>query len=197
MEETENRKFAISRWLDGVDAKIAQKGAWHKTLWQFVKYCFVSTFITLIQVGLVNGLYFLMKGWQEPLPNFLSAIFTESTVGKGHANWGYILPFFISNFAANTIGYFLNRHRTFRSDAPIWHYIVYIGLLFILILFSTWFQGVVANWLIGLGYEGIAPTVGMSAAGLIQFIILFPVQKFVLLREKKSLRVGKQVEQTE
>ena len=185
--EQEQKKNRVSRWLDEVDDKIAERGNWHKTFWQFVKYCIVSTIITIIQVVLVNGLYYLMKGWTEPLPSFLADIFSESTVGEGHSNWGYILPFFLSNFIANSVGYFLNRHRTFRSDAPIWHYVVYIGVLFSLILFSTWFQGVVANWFIEMGYELIAPTIGMSAAGIIQFIVLFPIQKFVLLREKKKI----------
>ena len=127
-----------------------------------------------------------MKGWTTPLPSFLGSIFSESTIGEGHSNWGYILPFFLSNLVANSVGYFLNRHRTFKSDAPIWHYILYIGILILLILFSTWLQGLVANFFINLGVEALAPTIGMSVAGFVQFVVLFPLQKFVLLREKKK-----------
>ena len=127
-----------------------------------------------------------MKGWTTPLPGILNIIFSEETMGENRSNWGYILPFFLSNLIANSVGYFLNRHRTFKSDAPIWHYILYIVILILLILFSTWFQGLVANWFINLGLEILAPTIGMSVAGFIQFLILFPLQKFVLLREKKK-----------
>jgi putative flippase GtrA len=126
-----------------------------------------------------------MKDWTTPLPGILGEIFTEGVMGKDHSNWGYILPFFLSNLIANTVGYFLNKHKTFKSDAPIWHYFIYIVFLFLLIVFTTWIQGLVANLLIGVGLESLGPTVAAMAAGTIQMILLFPIQKFVLLREKK------------
>ena len=120
------------------------------------------------------------------MPSFLGAIFTDATMGQGHSNWGYLLPFFLSNFIANTIGYFLNRSKTFRSDAPWWHYVLYILVLLLLITFSTWLQGVIVNGLISIGFEGGAPTIAAMAAGGFQFAALFPLQKFVFLREKKA-----------
>ena len=157
-----------------------------KTLWQIAKFMAVSFLVSAIQLGLVNLLYFLMKGWTEPLTPLLSMIFSEDIVGEGHSNWGYILPFFISNLAANTVGYFLNRSKTFKSDAPIWHYIIYVGVLLVLIFFTTWLQGVAVNIMVGWGVEGIAPTLAAMLAGTVQLVILFPLQKFVLLREMKK-----------
>ena len=171
-------------WLKKLDEKAEQKGM--KTLWQFVKFLVVSLLTTGVQLLLVNVLYFYLKDFQEPLPLFLAAIFTEGTMGVGHSNWGYLLPFFLSNFIANTIGYFLNRSKTFRSDAPWWHYVIYIVILLLLITFSTWLQGVIANGLISVGFESGAPTIAGMAAGGLQFVALFPLQKFVLLREKKT-----------
>ncbi len=127
-----------------------------------------------------------MKGWTAPLPAFLAAIFSEQTIGVGHSNWGYILPFFLSNFIANTVGYFVNKSKTFRSNAPVWHYVIYIVILFALIVFTTWLQGLIVNGLVSVGAEGIAPTVAAMAAGTVQMVALFPLQKYVLLREKKS-----------
>lgn len=178
----------IKQFLDNVDDKAEKNGK--KTIWQIVKFLVVSTLVTLIQLGLVNLLYFLMKDWIEPLPDFLASIFFENTVGVNHSNWGYILPFFISNFVANTVGYFLNKKKTFKSDAPVWHYVIYIVILFLLILFTTWLQGVVVNWLTSLGAEVIAPTIAGMVAGTVQMIIIFPLQKFVLLREKKKQENG-------
>ena len=58
-----------------------------------------------------------------------------------------------------------------------------------LILFSTWFQG----WLVGVIAKaswtllnGLARTIAGLAAGFIQMVILFPMEKFVLLKEKKA-----------
>ena len=120
-------------WLQKIDLKAEQKGKGVKTLWQFTKFLVVSLLTTGVQLLLVNVLYFALKSWDPALPKFLGNIFTSQTVGEGHDNWGYILPFFLSNAIANTIGYFLNKSKTFRSDAPIWHFVVYIVLLVLLI----------------------------------------------------------------
>ena len=185
MKEEEKKASRFTKFLNNADEK-AEKGG-KKTIWQIIKFIIVSSLVTLIQLGLVNLLYFLMKSWTEPLPNFLAAIFSEQTVGVNHSNWGYILPFFISNLAANTVGYFLNKSKTFKSDAPIWHYVIYILFLLLLILFSTWLQGIVANGLSQLGAEAIAPTIAGMVAGTFQMIVLFPLQKYVLLRERKEV----------
>jgi len=187
MEEKEKNK--IIKFLDNLDDKFEKKGKLFKNLWQLFKFGFVSFIITVIQLGLLYLMYYLMKGWTDPLPGFLAVIFSPETVGEDHANWGYMLPFFLSNFIANTIGYFLNKSRTFKSDAPIWHYLIYIIVLIILIMFSTWFQGVLMNVFIVWGVEVIGPFIAMNLAGFVQFLVLYPLQKFVLLRERKVEQV--------
>lgn len=184
----ENKKpNKIISWLDNVDDKAKNKGKWWQALWQYVKFSAVGIFITLIQLALVNLLYFFMKSWTTPLTGFIGDIFSESTLGEGHSTWGYLLPFFLSNFIANTIGYFLNKKRTFKSDAPKWHYVIYIIVLVLLITFSTWLQGVITNGLVSVNAEFIAPTIAALTVGIMQSIIIFPLQKFVLLKEKKQL----------
>ena len=79
-----------------------------------------------------------MKNWKEPLPGFFGGIFSEQTMEKGQSNWGYILPFFLSNFVANA------------------------------------------------RIEALAPTIASTVVGTVQTIALFPLQKFVLPREKKK-----------
>ena len=181
----EPKKDKKPSWLDRIDDKAEKKGL--KTLWQTAKFVIVALIISLIQFILVNVLYFMMASWTTPLPGFLGAIFTEETVGEGHSNWGYILPFFLSNLIANTVSYFLNKSKTFKSDAPNWHYAIFFVVLVILILFSTWFQGVIANALSSAGATGIIPpTLAAMAAGMLQLVVLFPLQKFVLLKEKKA-----------
>lgn len=185
MKNKNQTKF--SRWLDKMDLKIESKGSKTKVLWQAFKFLIVSLLVTLIQLLLVNLLFFIMKGWKSPLPGFLNIIFTESVMGEGHSNWGYILPFFLSNLIANTVGYFLNKHKTFKSDAPWWHYVIYIVVLFVLIVFTTWVQGLIVNLFIIINLEGLGPTVGAMAAGTIQMVLLFPIQKYILLKEKKVI----------
>lgn len=161
----------------------------HQNLWQFIKFLIVSSLAGIIQLILVNVLYWLMKGWKAPLPGFLAGIFSASSVGAGNDNWGYVLPFFVSNLAANVYGYIQNKKTTFKSDAPAWCFAVYLALLTALILFSTWLQGVVANALSATGspfWQKLAPTVAAACAGAVQLVVLYPMEKFVLLKPKKE-----------
>lgn len=159
-----------------------------KTIWQFIKFILVSGIVSIIQLVLVNVLFFLMRQWKAPLPPFLAAIFSASTVGVGNDNWGYVLPFFLSNLIANIYGYFQNQKTTFRSaNTPAWCMWVYLGTIVALILFSTWLQGVVANWALGIPMlAGLAPTLAAMAAGNVQMLVLFPLEKFVLFKEGRT-----------
>lgn len=160
-----------------------------KTIWQVIKFILVSCIVSIIQLVLVNVLFFLMREWKAPLPAFLAGIFTPQTVGIGNDNWGYVLPFFLSNLIANIYGYFQNQKTTFKaSNAPAWCMWVYIGVIVVLILFSTWLQGVVANAALNSGISaiaGLAPTIAAMAAGTLQMLVLFPLEKFVLFKERK------------
>ncbi len=188
--EEEKKKNVVIEKLDNLDDKINSHGLFFKNIWQIAKFGIVSFLITALQVGLLYLFLFIWKNWDASLPDFLKVIFTPETVGEGNDNWGYVLPFFLSNLLANTVGYFLNKSRTFKSDAPIWHYFLYVLVLFILILFSTWFQGFLNNVLIKWGVNNdFAPFLAMNAAGFVQFIVLYPLQKFVLLREKKTSKI--------
>ncbi|MGN1235020.1 MAG: hypothetical protein ACI4U2_03460 [Christensenellaceae bacterium] len=160
-----------------------------KTIRQLVRFWFVSGVVSAIQLVLVNGLFLLMKGWDAPLPGGLARIFTEATVGEGNDNWGYILPFLLSNLIANVCGYFLNGKATFQAEAPKRNVVIYLAVVLLLILFSTWFQGVVTNALLRTGtgvWETLAPSLAASCAGMLQFLVLFPLEKYVLFRERTN-----------
>lgn len=161
-----------------------------KTIWQFIKFILVSGIVSIIQLVLVNLLFFLMREWKEPLPVLLANIFSADTVGEGNDNWGYVLPFFLSNLIANIYGYFQNQKTTFKtSNAPAWCMWLYIGVIVVLILFSTWLQGVVANLALNSGIgaiAGLAPTIAAMVAGTFQMLVLFPLEKFVLFKERKK-----------
>ena len=160
-----------------------------KTLKQMLKFILVSLLASAIQLVSVNVLFFMLRGWTPPLPGFLASIFTEQSVGAGNSNWGYVLPFFVSNLLANVVAYIQNKKRTFKSDAPKRNFVIYLVVLFCLILFSTWLQGVVAGALLATeskSLQNLAPTIAMACAGMLQMIILFPLEKFVLLKERKG-----------
>ena len=183
MEQNEKHSF-----LRGIDRAAEEKGSGAKTLWQLVKFLGIGLIVTGIQLALVNLLFFAMRDWKAPLPGFLAAVFSERTVGEGHDNWGYVLPFFLGNLIGNIYAYLQNRRTTFRSDAPWWCFAAYLGLIIVLVLFCTWLQGVIANALIATGrpfLSGFAPTAAACLCATLQTVILFPMEKFVLLKERK------------
>lgn len=201
MAEKEKKKFSIG----GIDDKAEGKGSFFKTLWQLVKFLVVSGLVTIIQLVLANVLPLIFDSVTATLPVFLQGIFdpnvifdaeTEKGIEQiakyvvgGVVTWGYLLPFFLSNLIANIYGFYQNKKTTFKSDAPWYNFAIYIVLMIALILFSTWFQG----WLVGViakapweWLNSLARTIASLAAGFIQMVVLFPMEKFVLLKEKKK-----------
>lgn len=200
--------------LGGLDDAAEGKGSFVKTLWQIVKFLVVSGLVTIIQLVLANVLPLIFDGVTATLPSFLQGIFAPNTIfdattaegleqiGKyvvggtvengtvvgGVVTWGYLLPFFFSNLIANIYGFWQNKKTTFKSDAPWYNFAAYIVLMIALILFSTWLQG----WVVGIiakvewtWLQALARTIASLAAGLVQMLVLFPMEKFVLLKEKK------------
>ena len=159
-----------------------------KSLGEIVKFLLVSCVVGIIQLVLVNALYYGLKGWTAPLPELLRGIFSPAAVGEGNDNWGYVLPFFVSNAAANIYGYFQNRKTTFRAEnVPKYCLGIYIAVLVVLILFSTWLQGVIVNAIVRSGkVTALAPTIAMLCANTLQLAVLFPLEKFVLFRDRTA-----------
>lgn len=208
----DDKKKKIS--LGGIDNAAEEKGSFMKTLWQLVKFLVVSGLVTIIQLVLANVLPLIFDSVKATLPMFLQGIFdpnvifdastkegmeqivnyvvgykvVDGTVTAGVVTWGYLLPFFLSNLIANIYGFYQNKKTTFKSDAPWYCFAIYIVLMIALILFSTWFQG----WLVGIiakinwaWIQPLARTIAGLAAGFVQMVVLFPMEKFVLLKEKK------------
>ena len=118
----------------------------------------------------------------------LGGVIENGVVVGGIVTWGFLLPFFLSNLIANIYGFYQNKKTTFKSDAPWYNFAIYIVLMIALILFSTWLQG----WLVGIiakipwaWIQPLARTIAGLVAGFVQMVVLFPMEKFVLLEEKK------------
>lgn len=192
-------------FLTKIDRAAEAKGGGVKTLWQIVKFCVVSLGVSIIQIILANVLPLIFDSVTATLPAFLQGIFDPNFLfdittenGKedfakyvvgGVVTWGYVLPFFLSNALANVYGYIQNKKTTFKSDAPTYCFVIYIAIMVALILFSTWFQGFIFGWLSNLDVaflKSLARTIAVLASGTIQMLVLFPMEKFVLLKEKKD-----------
>ncbi len=200
----EKKKISLS----GIDNAAEEKGSFIKTVWQIVKFLVVSGLVTIIQLALAALLPLIFDKVTTELPTFLQTIFTPGmfTAGSeeaakyvtanGIVTWGYVLPFLLSNLIANIYGFYQNKKTTFKSDAPWYNFAIYIVLMLALILFSTWLQGVIVGAITKIDAtnallkfitsETIARLIASMAAGFVQMVVLFPMEKFVLLKEKKE-----------
>ncbi|MBE6720378.1 MAG: hypothetical protein E7571_06965 [Ruminococcaceae bacterium] len=198
----EKKKFS----LGGIDNAAEEKGSLAKTIWQLVKFLVVSGLVTIIQLVLAAVLPVVCDQIHTLLPEFLRGIFTPTmfTAGSeeaqkyvinGVVTWGYVLPFLLSNLIANIYGFYQNKKTTFKSDAPWYNFAIYIVLLLALILFSTWMQGAIVSkalkseptnaFLQFITKETVIRLIASLIAGFVQMVVLFPMEKFVLLKEKK------------
>ncbi len=189
------------RSLKEIDSAAESKGSVRKALWQFLKFFGVSLISYLIQLVLVYTLPLLFDGLRATLPVFLQGIFNpelifdvgssefEKYVADGVVTWGYVLPFFLSCLIANIYGFFQNRKTTFKSDARTLNFIIYVVVLVALILFTTWLRCLLYGALTNVGNDVLSDFARLIAsllAALVQLVILFPLEKFVLLKEKKQ-----------
>ena len=162
------------------------------TFWQFIKFNLVSFSITLLQLALANLLPLLFDGVTAKLPPLLRPVFRPDTLFEGPSpyvvddvvTWGYVLPFFLSNFIANIYGYFMNMKTTFRGTGSRSGLAAYLLILAVLILFSTWLQGWITARLAVTSLAGLGRTIAAMAAGLVQVAVVFPLEKFVLFKKE-------------
>ncbi len=162
------------------------------TIWQFVKFNLVSFSITLLQLALANLLPLIFDGVTAKLPPVIRPVFQPDTLFNGPSpyvvdgvvTWGYVLPFFLSNFVANIYGYFMNMKTTFRGKGSRGGLIAYLLILTALILFSTWLQGWITARLTAAAFASLARTIAAAAAGLVQVAVLFPLEKYVLFKKE-------------
>ena len=161
------------------------------SLWQFVKFNIVGYSISLMQLILANTMPLLFDSITTGLPVFLQPIFDPKTLFEGESRyvvngvvtWGYVLPFFLSNFIANIYGYFVNMKATFKAKGKSYSMPVYIAVLLGLILFSTWLQGRITAIISNSDLAFLARSIAAMIAGLVQLAVLFPLEKFVLFKE--------------
>lgn len=201
----------MANFITNIDQKAEAKGGGIKTLWQIVKFIVVSLGVTIIQLILANVLPLIFDSVKATLPTFLQGIFVPNSIFDitteggaadyakyvvgGVVTWGYVLPFFLSNALANIYGYIQNKKTTFKSDAPTYCFVIYIFLICALILFSTWLQAALFGWLSNLSIPflvKLARTIAVFAAGFVQMVVLFPMEKFVLLKEKVPTEKNKE-----
>ena len=165
------------------------------TIWQLIKFSLISITVSLVQIILQYILPLIFDRVTAVLPSWLAWIFNANSlfdgspadyakyVVAGVVTWGYVLPFFLSNYIANVYGYIMNKKKTFKSNAPRWHFVIYFIILTAAIVFSTWLQGFTYGWINHIDSEfihAISRLLVTIPAGLFQFVVVFIAEKLLL-----------------
>ena len=172
--------------LKSIDKKADQKGSGIVTLWQFVKFIFVSLLAWLVQIGTLNLLLLLPQIKAVLNTDFIWFVFKYTGVDNG---LGYFIAFNISNILAQIVAFFVNREKTFGSSSNIAVTLpIYIVFTVALICFSAWLSPVINSWLItsfGINTQ-LAANIATMACSAIQFFIYFPVDKLLFHKKKEE-----------
>lgn len=175
--------------LKDIDNAAASKGAGLKTLWQFVKFIFVSLIAFVIQTFLPLLLKLFMSDDFLTKAYDIWGIFKSSVDAKTGVvlGLGVFIAANVSNVIAQIVSFFINRDKTFNSDANIAITLpIYIVFTIALIIFSAWLSTVFIPFFTKLtGSADTAMAISGACCGAIQFFIYFPFDK-LLFPEKKE-----------
>lgn len=156
----------------------------HKAIMQFVKF----TLISMI-AGLSEIVSFLILSNLLPKVGVNSAVnwfvFEYSAAAGG---LGALIAFLISAIIGQVISFVVNFKKTFHSTNNIVLSAVGYAIMAILIIvgLNTYIGGLLNNALCRvIPNQGLASFIAKSICQFSSFIIVFPMNKFVIMREKK------------
>ena len=181
--------------LKDIDKAAESKGSLLVTVWQFVKFIFVSLLAMLVQVALTN-LIPLIPAIQEMYATEFSLFgilnypvnFNEAgAVISG--GLGYCIAFNVANIVAQVVAFFVNKEKTFNSGANVAVALpIYIIFTIALILFSAWLNPTLKDVFLGFEWcnETAAKNIATMICSALQFFLYFPVDKILFHKKKEE-----------
>lgn len=174
--------------LTKLDKAIEKKGELAVTVWQFAKFALASLVAMAAEFSLLiimNHIDALTALNSRPVDWF---VFHYE--GNGVEGLGTMIAFLVSTTVAQIITYVINRKKTFGSNTNLTFSVVFYTLVIIaLICAQAFYAPHISAWL--QTEHSFNPDGAMSLAkacfSFINFVILFPLEKFVIMRkvEKK------------
>ncbi len=175
--------------LNKIDEAAASKGKGVETLWQFVKFIVVSLGAFVIQTCLP---YLLKLPMSEeflgrPSEFFIYSSEAAAKAGMATTGLGLFIALTASNIIAQIFSFFINKEKTFNSDANTKVvFPIYIVFTIALIAFSAWLQPYLVNLLTSKGLEDSAIAISGAICGAVQFFLYFPVDKILFHKKKEE-----------
>jgi putative flippase GtrA len=155
----------------------------HKTLWQLIKFTFISMIsgtVEFVAYFLINNV-FLKSLNSEP---FSWWIFNYS--GGAAGGQGTMYAFFISTTLAQIIAFIVNRKKTFKANNNLlFSAIAYTLMVIVIICTQTYFGPLMVSAIDKIiNNAGISAIIGKLIWMFFTFCTIFPMSKYVIMREK-------------
>lgn len=180
----------MAKGLKDIDSAAASKGKGIETLWQFVKFIVVSLGAFVIQTFLPLLIKLFMSDAFLAKEYNIWGIFKSSIDAKTGAmlGLGVFIAANVSNVIAQIVSFFINRDKTFNSDANIAVTLpIYIVFTIALIIFSAWLSTKLIPLFTGLtGSADTAMAISGACCGAVQFFLYFPVDKILFSKKKEK-----------
>lgn len=179
--------------LKNLDKSAEQKGSAVVTLWQFVKFIFVSLLSCIVQFALLNLIPLIPQIQELYGTAFHWFVFDYPVITKAgeiaSGGLGYFIAVNIANVAAQIVAFFVNREKTFNSGSNIAVTLpIYIVFTVFLICFSAWLSPTLntifsTQW--GWG-DALSRNIATAVCSAIQFFAYFPVDKLLFSKKKEE-----------
>ena len=176
--------------LKDIDSKAEEKGKGIVTIWQFVKFIFVSLLAMIVQIVLTNVLPlipFIADLYAKNQP-FEWWVFKADVYTAAIGGVGYFIVVNTANIAAQIVSFFVNREKTFNSSANIAITMpIYILFTLGLIAFTAWLNPTLKDLFVAHGWgDSLASNTAMMICSAIQFFLYFPVDKILFHKKKEE-----------
>ncbi len=175
--------------LNQIDKAAASKGSFVETVWQFVKFIVVSLGAFVIQTFLPYLIKLPMSEefLNRPYEFLVYSSEKAASAGMATTGLGLFIALTASNIIAQIVSFFINKEKTFNSDANTKVVLpIYIVFTIALIAFSAWLQPFLVNWLTERNLGEWAIAISGAICGAVQFFLYFPVDKILFHKKKEE-----------
>ncbi len=155
----------------------------HKDILQIIKFIGISLIAFAAEYAIFYALQYGLYSTcgQEDFKWFL---FEYKGGKEGAFGLAGFIAFLVSKCVAEVISFIINRKKNFEADNNIVFSIVtYVITVVALIIFSTWLGGALYA-LVGDSLGEFGTTIGKLLGSFISFIVMFLMDKFVIMTKK-------------
>ena len=156
----------------------------HQEIWKFIKFTFTGLSTTLLYYAVYYLLYYVIFRSLNDVPVTDNALL--SFLGIQYK--GDMYEFFIASLISYIASYIMNRKMTFHADSNLLlSTVLYFIMVIVTVAFSTWFGAFMMSWVRNNGHENFfVVTLVNLIVILVPFLWTYPLQRFVIHRQRKA-----------